>query len=115
MYQNVILHCGNQQNGDSLNNPHWSSGLSDADSRQEPDYDVLPNRNKICGSVEMEEGVYDFPLSYRMGDTHPDQTDSIYDVPSSLLRTLSDDTLDNALAAPDDEEKQDQEEICWTI
>ncbi|KAF3700269.1 hypothetical protein EXN66_Car015956 [Channa argus] len=41
MYQNVILHCGNQQNGE------------------------------ICGSVEMEEGVYDFPLSYRMGDTHP--------------------------------------------
>ncbi|XP_069569573.1 uncharacterized protein [Brachyistius frenatus] len=75
---------------DSLDDPRWPGGFKD---RQEGDYDVLPPRNKICEvnhSAEMEEGVYDFPLSYRRSAEHQDPTDSIYDVPSCLLRKMSD-------------------------
>ncbi|KAK2833562.1 hypothetical protein Q5P01_017451 [Channa striata] len=120
-YQNIMLHCENQQHSDnSLNNPHpQSSELSNADSRQEGDYDILPIRNKICASAETEEGVYDFPLSYRIAHEHPDSdvTENIYDVPSLLLRRVSDDTIGNAMAAPGgaDHQDQEQEEICWRI
>ncbi|XP_026201204.1 uncharacterized protein LOC113152267 isoform X2 [Anabas testudineus] len=89
-YQNTMPHCGYQNQSDSLSNPQWSSGLSNTESRQEGDYDVLPLRNKMCEintSAETEEGVYDYPLSYRMTEHQvSDQPESIYDVPSSLRR-----------------------------
>ncbi|XP_041813797.1 uncharacterized protein LOC121621404 isoform X3 [Chelmon rostratus] len=81
-------------NSDSLSSCQWSSGLSNAEG-QEGDYDVLPVGQKICeinASTEMDEDMYDVPLSYRRAPEHPDRTDSIYDVPCSLLRTMSDHT-----------------------
>nr|XP_046270068.1 interactor protein for cytohesin exchange factors 1 [Scatophagus argus] len=83
--------------------PQWSSGLS-----KEGDYDVLPARRKICDISDIrdsDEGVYDFPLSYKRAAEYPDPTESIYDVPSSLLRTMSDWTL----------EEQQEDRSYWMI
>ncbi|KAL6102812.1 uncharacterized protein ACO6RY_02344 [Pungitius sinensis] len=71
--------------------PHQHPGgdsLS-AEDRQEGDYDILPLRKKVCevkAPTQMEEAVYDFPLSIRRADEHPEPTESIYDVPSTLLK-----------------------------
>ncbi|XP_037332929.1 uncharacterized protein LOC119220790 [Pungitius pungitius] len=71
--------------------PHQHPGgdsLS-AEDRQEGDYDILPLRKKVCevqALTQMDEGVYDFPLSIRRADEHPEPTESIYDVPSTLLK-----------------------------
>ncbi|XP_039680748.1 uncharacterized protein LOC120574484 isoform X2 [Perca fluviatilis] len=102
MQQNTLPAC------DSLNSPQWSSGLSNAEGRQEGDYDILPLRNTVCeinASTETDEGVYDFPLSYRRSAEHPNPTESIYDVPSSLLRRMPDHTL----------EEQLEDEVYWRI
>ncbi|XP_032394362.1 uncharacterized protein LOC116703625 [Etheostoma spectabile] len=90
--------------------PQWSGGLSNAEGRQEGDYDILPLRTKVCennASTETDEGVYDFPLSYRRAAEHPSKnpTESIYDVPSSLLRRMPDHTL----------EEQPEDEVYWSI
>ncbi|XP_070703953.1 uncharacterized protein [Pempheris klunzingeri] len=93
-YQNT-LPASNDQHHNGVISPQWSSGMGNAEARQEGDYDVLPLRKKICdvsASTAMDEGVYDFPLSYRRADEHPNHTESIYDVPSSLLRMVSDHT-----------------------
>ncbi|XP_067472235.1 uncharacterized protein [Thunnus thynnus] len=101
-FQNTLPACNYQHHdGDSLNQSEselnlWSSELSDTEDKQ-GDYDVLPLRNKTCTididpSTETNEGVYDFPLSYKRASDNQDATDSIYDVPSSLLRQMSDDT-----------------------
>ncbi|XP_008284764.1 uncharacterized protein LOC103360689 isoform X2 [Stegastes partitus] len=84
------------------NGPQWCSVLDTAEDRQEGDYDVLPIRNKTCEpslAPEMEDNVYDFPQSYRNSAQHQDSelTESIYDVPSSLLRDTPDDTTDEQL------------------
>ncbi|XP_034751259.1 uncharacterized protein LOC117958756 isoform X2 [Etheostoma cragini] len=104
--QNTLSACSYQHhNSDS---PQWSGGLSNAEGRQEGDYDILPLRTKVCEinpSTETEEGVYDFPLSYRRADEHPNPTESIYDVPSSLLRRIPDHTL----------EEQPEDEVYWRI
>ncbi|XP_075942253.1 uncharacterized protein LOC142944926 [Anarhichas minor] len=109
LYQNTLPDCSYQHhNVDGLNSPQWSSGLSNAEGRQEGDYDILPLRNKVCeinASTEMYEGVYDFPLSYRRADEHPNPTDSIYDVPSALLRNMPDHTL----------EEQPEDGAYWRI
>ncbi|XP_044036948.1 uncharacterized protein LOC122868747 [Siniperca chuatsi] len=95
-YQNTPPPCNYQHHsGDSLNSPQWSSRLSNAKGSGEGDYDILPLRKKICesnASTEMDEDVYDFPVSYRRVSQPPDPTESIYDVPSSLLRKISDHT-----------------------
>ncbi|XP_040919230.1 uncharacterized protein LOC121198917 [Toxotes jaculatrix] len=109
-YQNISFACNYQhQNGDNPNNPQWSSGaLSNAEDGQEGDYDFLPPRNQTCEtsvSGGMDEGVYDFPLSYRRSIAHQDPTESIYDVPGSLLRGTSDHTI----------EEQNEEEVYWRI
>ncbi|XP_050929886.1 uncharacterized protein LOC108880389 isoform X2 [Lates calcarifer] len=107
-YENTLLACNYQQQiGDSLNDHQWSSGLSNAEDTQEGHYDVLPLRNKICEivSAEVDEGVYDVPLSYRRSAEHQDLTESIYDVPSSLLRETSHHTI----------EEQPEEGVYWRI
>ncbi|XP_068575212.1 uncharacterized protein [Cebidichthys violaceus] len=97
-YQNTPPNCSYQHhNGDGLNSSQWTSGLS---NEEEGDYDILPLRNKVHesnASTEMDEGVYDFPLSYRRAAEHPNPTESIYDVPSSLLRNFPDRTLEEQL------------------
>ncbi|GLD66295.1 uncharacterized protein AKAME5_001769900 [Lates japonicus] len=107
-YQNTLLACNYQQQiDDTLNDHQWSSGLSNAEDTQEGHYDVLPLRNKICEivSAEVDEGVYDVPLSYRRSAEHQDLTESIYDVPSSLLRETSHHTI----------EEQPEEGVYWRI
>ncbi|KAM6913366.1 uncharacterized protein PEZ65_013921 [Lycodopsis pacificus] len=109
-YQNTLPDCSYQHPNvvDGLDSPQWSSGLSNAEGRQEGDYDILPLRNKVResnASAEMDEGVYDFPLSYRRADQHPDPTDSIYDVPSALLRNMPDHTS----------EEQPEDGVYWRI
>ncbi|KAM7372102.1 hypothetical protein PAMP_009297 [Pampus punctatissimus] len=108
--RNTLPACNYQHhNGVSLNSPQWSSGLSDLENKQEGDYDVLPLRNKTCQinpSTEMDEGVYDIPLSYRRTSDHQDPTESIYDVPSSLLRHNSDHTI---------VAEEHLEEVYWCI
>ncbi|XP_078125492.1 uncharacterized protein LOC144529977 isoform X3 [Sander vitreus] len=104
MQQNTLPAC------DSLISPQWSSGLSNAEGRQEGDYDILPLRNTVCeinASTETDEGVYDFPLSYRRSAEHLSEnpTESIYDVPSSLLRRMPDHTL----------EEQLEDKVYWRI
>ncbi|TDH02817.1 hypothetical protein EPR50_G00156540 [Perca flavescens] len=105
MQQNTLPACSYQHyNSDSLNSPQWSSGLSNA----EGDYDILPRRTTVCeisASTETDEGVYDFPLSYRRSAEHANPTESIYDVPSSLLRRMPDHTL----------EEQLEDEVYWRI
>ncbi|KAL7379457.1 hypothetical protein ABVT39_027633 [Epinephelus coioides] len=84
------------RNSASLNGFQWSSGFNNAEGRPEEDYDILPLRNKVCeisASAEMNEGVYDSPISYRSSAEHPNPTESVYDVPSSLLRRTPDDSL----------------------
>ncbi|XP_034396012.1 uncharacterized protein LOC117735478 isoform X2 [Cyclopterus lumpus] len=93
-------------NGHSVDNPQRSSGLNHAEDVQEGDYDILPLRNKVCEintSTEMDEGEYDFPLSYRRAAEHPKPTESIYDVPSS--RSMPDHTL----------EEQPEDGVYWRI
>ncbi|XP_045888730.1 uncharacterized protein LOC123958966 [Micropterus dolomieu] len=107
-FQMTLPVCNYQHyNGDSLNSAQWSSGLSNAEGNQ-GDYDVLPLRKNICESntaPEMDEGVYDFPLSYRRASDALDPTESIYDVPSSLLRNLSDEMSDD----------QQEDGLYWRI
>ncbi|XP_042361499.1 uncharacterized protein LOC121957058 [Plectropomus leopardus] len=106
----VLNNAESMQEGDydilplrnSLNGSPWSRGLNNAEGRPEADYDILPLRNKVFevnASAGTDEGVYDFPLSYRRTAEHPNPTESIYDVPSSLLRRMPDHTLENQ---PDD-------------
>ncbi|XP_033999479.1 uncharacterized protein LOC117493153 isoform X3 [Trematomus bernacchii] len=83
--QNTPPACGYQQH-------NVTSGVSHTEGRQEGDYDILPLGNRPCGNA-MEEGVYDFPMSYRRAAEHPNPAESIYDVPSSLLRRRPDHTL----------------------
>ncbi|XP_040046404.2 uncharacterized protein LOC120827520 isoform X2 [Gasterosteus aculeatus] len=72
--------------------PHQHPGGDSlcADDGQEGGYDVLPLRKKVCEvkAPEMDDDVYDFPLAFRRPDGRPvsEPTESIYDVPSSLLR-----------------------------
>ncbi|XP_056258314.1 interactor protein for cytohesin exchange factors 1 isoform X2 [Seriola aureovittata] len=105
-YQNTPSACNSQhQSVDGLNNPQWSGGLSNAENR-EGDYDVLPVRKKKCEInvlTEMDEGVYDFPLSYRRSVEQQDPAESIYDVPSNLLRNMPDHTI---------EEQHEEELYC---
>ncbi|XP_071329962.1 uncharacterized protein [Trachinotus anak] len=109
--QNTLSACNYlHQNVDSLNDPQWSSGLSNAEDKEDGDYDVLPVRNKMCEigvSTETDEGLYDFPLSYRRSAEHQDPAESIYDVPSSFLRNMPEHTI---VA-----EQQHEEGIYWTI
>ncbi|XP_069380552.1 uncharacterized protein [Paralichthys olivaceus] len=90
VYGNMPWACKYQQlSGDGLNDPQWSGGLSSSQDRREEDYDVLPLRNKRCEisiSTQMEEVVYDTPLSYRRSAGNQDTEESIYDTPRSLLR-----------------------------
>ncbi|XP_035511409.1 uncharacterized protein LOC118323529 [Morone saxatilis] len=111
-YQNILPACNYQDHsGDTPSIPHWSSELTSGEG-QEGDYDVLPVRKTICesnASTEMdEEDVYDFPLSNRRADEHPeslsDPTEDIYDVPSSLLRMTEDPT-----------EEQLEDGVYWRI
>lgn len=106
-FQMTLPVCNYQHyNGDSLNSAQWSSGLSNEGNQG--DYDVLPLRKNICESntaPEMDEGVYDFPLSYRRASDALDPTESIYDVPSSLLRNLSDEMSDD----------QQEDGLYWRI
>ncbi|XP_033501498.1 uncharacterized protein LOC117268871 isoform X1 [Epinephelus lanceolatus] len=84
------------RNSASLNGSQWSSGFNNAEDRPEEDYDILPPRNKVCeisASAEMNEGVYDSPILYRSSAEHPNPTESVYDVPSSLLRRTPDHSL----------------------
>ncbi|KAL3053877.1 hypothetical protein OYC64_006247 [Pagothenia borchgrevinki] len=83
MQQNTPPACGYQQH--NVTSSVWPSGVSHTEGRQEGDYDILPLGNRPCGNA-MEEGVYDFPMSYRRAAEHPNPAESIYDVPSSLLR-----------------------------
>ncbi|XP_063760874.1 uncharacterized protein LOC134878635 isoform X2 [Eleginops maclovinus] len=78
--QNTSPACGYQQH-----NVTSSVCPSRVSNTQEGDYDILPLRNRACGN-QMEEGVYDFPISYRRAAEHPNPPESIYDVPSSILR-----------------------------
>ncbi|TNN80572.1 hypothetical protein EYF80_009078 [Liparis tanakae] len=51
---------------------------------------------EVCessASTERGEGEYDVPLSYRRAVEHPNPTESIYEVPNSLLRSMPDPTL----------------------
>ncbi|XP_059204125.1 uncharacterized protein LOC131983433 [Centropristis striata] len=90
-------------NGDG---PQWSAGLRDA---EEGDYDILPLRNKVCEineSPETDEGVYDVPLSYRRTHQHHNPTESVYDVPSSLMmRMIPDHTR----------EEQQDDGVYWAL
>ncbi|XP_029294248.1 uncharacterized protein LOC115012667 [Cottoperca gobio] len=108
-HRNTLPACSYQQhNGDGCNSSQWSSGLNNAEAIQEGDYDILPFGNKvreINASTEMDEGVYDFPLSYRRAAEHPNPTESIYDVPSSLVRRIPDHTL----------EEQPEDGVYWRI
>ncbi|KAK1877552.1 Phosphoribosylformylglycinamidine synthase subunit PurL [Dissostichus eleginoides] len=88
--QNTPPACGYQQH--NVTSSLWPSGVSHTEGRQEGDYDILPLRNRPCGNA-MEEGVYDLPMSYRRAAEHPNPAESIYDVPSSLLRRRPDHTL----------------------
>ncbi|XP_074512990.1 uncharacterized protein LOC141781271 [Sebastes fasciatus] len=96
------------QHHNGLNSPPWSSGSSNAEAGQEGDYDILPLRSKvreINTSPEMDEGVYDVPLSYRRTAEHPRPTESIYDVPSALMRRMPDHTS----------EEQPEDGVYWMI
>ncbi|XP_073351024.1 uncharacterized protein [Pagrus major] len=110
--QNTLPPCNFQHhNGESFNSLQSSSRLSNAEG-QEGDYDILPKRKKICErstSTEMAEGVYDIPLSCRRAPENPDPTENIYDVPSSLLRKLSDHT--SAFSS----EEQPEDGLYWMI
>ncbi|XP_061567878.1 uncharacterized protein LOC133422028 isoform X2 [Cololabis saira] len=95
-YQNISLPSNDQSRHDQT--------FSD---QQDGDYDVLPCRKDSCGpppSIELDEDIYDCPRSYRSSE-HGDPTDGIYDVPSCLLRTVDDDTID----------EQSEEGIYWRI
>ncbi|XP_054463184.1 uncharacterized protein LOC129098221 [Anoplopoma fimbria] len=86
LYQNTLPDCSYQHH----NGSQWTSGWSNA---VEGDYDILPLRNKVCevnASTDMDEDVYDFPVSYRRAAEQPNPTESIYDVPSALLRRMPD-------------------------
>ncbi|XP_071386807.1 uncharacterized protein [Centroberyx affinis] len=95
-------------NDERLSGTHGSSRFSRVEERQEEgDYDVLPPRNTIyeinqsSGKVsDEEEDLYDVPLSNRRAaghQEHREMTESIYDVPSSLLRKMSDHTVEDQL------------------
>ncbi|KAM8845703.1 uncharacterized protein AB9W97_000720 isoform 1-T1 [Spinachia spinachia] len=60
--------------------------------------------------TQMDERVYDVPLSTRRADEHPEPTESIYDVPRSLLRNRPD-------GASEEEEEQQQRDdrAYWRI
>ncbi|XP_035470361.1 uncharacterized protein LOC118288410 isoform X2 [Scophthalmus maximus] len=109
VYENTLLALDyRHQNGDRLQDPPWSCGWSRAQDTQEGDYDVLPPRNKVCKidiSTQMDEGVYDTPLSYRMSTGTQDPAEGIYDLPRSLLRATPDRTTDGP----------HEEGACWTI
>ncbi|XP_075994873.1 uncharacterized protein LOC142989285 isoform X3 [Genypterus blacodes] len=89
-----------QDNGQRLN---CAPGLSGQTTKDNGDYDFLPLRNaeKARSLSEKEcvedECLYDFPASNRIAVYHQasEQTEGIYDVPSSLLRKMSDHTLDD--------------------
>ncbi|XP_026180084.1 uncharacterized protein LOC113140476 [Mastacembelus armatus] len=91
-YQNTLPTCDYpHHSGGSHNSLQWSGGLSNSEDSHEGDYDVLPVRKKLCEmniSTEMDEHVYDVPLSYRRAEEDPDPTENIYDVPSSLLKRM---------------------------
>ncbi|XP_029997815.1 uncharacterized protein LOC115424598 [Sphaeramia orbicularis] len=96
-YQNIELKRKPQQCNDGcLTDPQQPSGVSNVEDGQEGDYDVLPLRKNVCESnpaTEMHEGVYDFPISYRVAADVQEPTESIYDVPSALVR-MPDDTTE---------------------
>ncbi|KAI3359924.1 hypothetical protein L3Q82_014276, partial [Scortum barcoo] len=54
--------------GDSLDSPEVPSCSSNAEERQEGDYDVLPPRKKVCeisAPPDMDDAVYDIPALCR--------------------------------------------------
>ncbi|XP_071768455.2 uncharacterized protein LOC139921944 isoform X2 [Centroberyx gerrardi] len=95
-------------NNERLSSTHGSSGFGSVEERQEEgDYDVLPPRNTIYEMSQssekvsdQDEDLYDVPLSNRRAaghQEHREMTESIYDVPSSLLRKMSDHTVKDQL------------------
>ncbi|KAM3598209.1 uncharacterized protein V6R79_015071 [Siganus canaliculatus] len=92
-YQNKSSDFSCQNHNDE---PQWPS--EPCEPQGLGDYDVLPLRKEfyVSNSPESEEGLYDFPLSYRK----PDDTEGIYDVPSNLRRPLSAHTA--AVSSEDD-------------
>lgn len=94
-YENTLPtfqhHSGDSLDG--LDSPEGPSWLSNAEERQEGDYDVLPCRRMMCeisAPPEMDDGVYDIPALCRRVSEPPEPTENIYDVPSSLLRMVAD-------------------------
>ncbi|XP_030591504.1 uncharacterized protein LOC115784432 [Archocentrus centrarchus] len=107
IYQNTLQAYQNY-NDDDPNDPQWSSRMSNTEAEQEGDYDVLPVRKRSCElnlSAEVEEDVYDVPVSCRRSSEPEDPRESVYDVPSSLLRNISDHTID----------EQPEEGTYWNI
>lgn len=92
---------------DSPQSPERASGPSHAEDTPEGDYDILPRRNEVCeSSASTEMGEYDVPLSYRRAAEHPSEiTESIYEVPNSLLRSMPDHTS----------EEQPEHGVVWRI
>ncbi|XP_056143861.1 uncharacterized protein LOC130119405 [Lampris incognitus] len=82
-----------------LNRADWSSDFRGVEETEAGDYDVLPPRNSMYyishTQVDLaEEFVYDVPLSNRSAE-YREMTESIYDVPSSFLRRISEHTLED--------------------
>ncbi|XP_041858688.1 uncharacterized protein LOC121650920 isoform X2 [Melanotaenia boesemani] len=96
--ENILLPSDDHILSDhSISYPQWSSEMSRAEETHDGVYDVLPRRNiqeYDDPSTEMLEDVYDTPMSYRTSLELNDPTDSIYDVPSCLLRKTCNLTID---------------------
>ncbi|XP_055366874.1 uncharacterized protein LOC114860419 isoform X2 [Betta splendens] len=106
--RNTPLH---QANSDRVHALPWFGELSSTECSQDGDYDVLPRRKHTdeADATEADEVVYDYPLSYRMNIRHQEETESIYDVPRSLLR------LHVPAGSAAAEEDEPQEGIYWRV
>ncbi|XP_029913061.1 uncharacterized protein LOC115363117 [Myripristis murdjan] len=110
-YLNTLPACKRQHehhNDERLSGATWYSEFSsEKEQQQEGDYDVLPPRNTIYEvsqperDLDQTENPYDVPVFNRRAADRQErrqvQTESIYDVPSSLLRKMSDHTVDDQL------------------
>ncbi|XP_028267228.1 uncharacterized protein LOC114439476 isoform X2 [Parambassis ranga] len=100
--QNPLPACYIQNpDDDGLGVYQWSADV--AEDGGDGVYDILPCRNTI--SAEVDDCVYDVPMFCRRSAEYQESEDTVYDVPSSLLRKISDHTID----------EQPEEETYWRI
>ncbi|KAK6312263.1 hypothetical protein J4Q44_G00179270 [Coregonus suidteri] len=100
--QNTVSHCGEEDK----NSVHRLSGRCEEEEHNEEEghYDILPaprnseyHINQSDEDLTDGEDLYDFPLSNRRASdcqNYSEMTESIYDVPSSLMRKMSEHTLE---------------------